>query len=216
MKRLRMPGAVGVALLVLAASAGIGSAHFIGNRWPYNNDVDVYLTYRNDAGAYPEYAAAVRDAAAAWWNSFQPVAPVNTTGAAKILANTVNATTSTYWGIATVYASWTNCTSEGCEPTASLPFSFKSCTSPCSLGRGWGDYTYARFSLNRATLADEDALLRQKVAGHEFGHTFGLAHSTCTAIMKQGRTTWNTPQQHDRYDLSRLYPSPAYPNSYAC
>lgn len=69
-------------------------------------------------------------------------------------------------------------------------------------------YTYANLYLNTNTLGRESDFTRQKVATHEAGHGFDLAHpgSGFTSIMNQGYLSYNTPQQHDINDTNSIYP----------
>lgn len=80
----------------------------------------------------------------------------------------------------------------------------------CSVCR----YTRNTIYLNQRTLDPESDFQRTKVATHEMGHAFGLAHpadngsanSSLQTIMRQGRLTINTPQTHDTDQMKALYP----------
>ena len=197
------------AALMLMGSMGTASAHFLGGRWPYGGGSSVlWLSYRNDAGAFPTYSSAISSAASNWFSTPTPLGPYSVSGSAKIVANTISDSGVSYWGITHVYAE--TCVLFICWHPE---ISYQSCTSPCS----GSAYDLATFTLNRYTMGGLTSAQKLKVATHEFGHTFGLGHTTgCTAIMRQGFVSWSTPQAHDKYDANQRYPSSVWSSPYAC
>lgn len=76
--------------------------------------------------------------------------------------------------------------------------------NPCSTCK----YTTATIYFFPRTLDKESDFIRTKVATHEFGHSFGLAHSpsTKTSVMKQGILSYNKPQSYDVGETRLRYP----------
>lgn len=75
--------------------------------------------------------------------------------------------------------------------------------SPCN------ECSYKRSTIymNPNTLDKETDFIRTKVATHEFGHGFGLAHSGISpSVMLQGRLSYNKPQWYDISETDRIYP----------
>lgn len=215
MRKSRVLMITGVAGMLLILSVGMASAHFLGGRWPWSSSNSLlYLPYQNQAGAYPAYSTAVSSAASAWYYTPTPLYPYSST-APKIVANTTFDSAGGYWGVAHIYADKETCVIFFCW-TSREEIPYQSCTSPCSLGSGWSDYRSATATMNRATLDAESAFIKQKVAVHELGHTFGLGHTSCTAVMRQGSVSWNTPQTHDNYDVNVRYPSASWSSPYGC
>lgn len=121
--------------------------------------------------------------------------------------NTIDDPLANYWGVALTYAEWTPC-SAGifCVPwVEEVPY--RNCADPCALGPGWGHYAWSNITLNRATMAGLSNDMKHKVAAHEFGHSLGLWHTSCTAVMQQGTVRWTGPTGYDEHELRRLYPS---------
>lgn len=214
MRRSRLFLSLSAAGILLILATGIMSASFLGGRWPWSGGSLLYLSYRNDAGAYPAYSSAVSSAASSWYYTPTPLVPYSVGGSANIVANTVWDGSGGYWGITHIYADERTCIWFICWSSRNeIPY--KSYNSPGSLGSGWSDYRSAFYSLNRATLNSESQFIKQKVAAHEMGHTFGLGHTSCRAIMRQGYVSWNTPQPNDNYDIDWLYPS-TWSTAYGC
>jgi hypothetical protein len=204
----RLAVAALTAALMLLGSMGTASAHFLGGRWPYAGGSSVlWLSYRNDAGAYPDYSSAVSSAASNWYSTPTPLGPYSVSGSAKIVANTIYDSSVSYWGITHVYTE--TCVLWFCW---NPEISYQDCTSPCA----GSDYDSATFTLNRYTMGGLTSAQKLKVATHEFGHGFGLGHSSCTAIMRQGYVSWSTPQTHDNYDVNQRYPSSVWSSPYGC
>lgn len=244
MDRLRFPRVVpswlklviviGAAAGLFLASAGISSAHFLGNRfyWPYSSGQygQLRLYYYNGAGNTSLHSATT-NAANAWYYTSTPLYLYTTTDpnyADIVVYSTWDSATS-FSGYAYIYAdhtySW--CGSNGCGAGVRTELAdsvLQSCVNPCSLPSGWGDYQYVVITLNRFHLGSYTATKQQAVVGHEFGHAFGLGHTTCT-VSSAGTTallypndnrTATKPTAHDVYDFNRLYPSHWAQGSYSC
>ena len=184
-----------VACLMKASQA---SAHFIGNSWSHTSGSLVQLEYGNFTTG--TYSTAVSNAVSAWNATATPIYfyPPGPSCPCNVDISTYTDQNSGNWGVTAVYNS------------GGL-VNYQSCTTPCSVSGG--TYTYTTITLNTATFPSLSTFMQQKVATHELGHSTGLNHTSCTAIMQQGTVSWNTPQPHDTYDENLLYPGSFNPPS---
>jgi hypothetical protein len=224
--RARYAPLAGAMLIVSALMPVAAHAHFWGGNWPYSGGSTLSLGYRNDAGAFPAYSAAIDQGARNWFATSTPSALFATDGWGDIQSNTVYDTSSSYWGVAQIFADWTVCGSFGCS-SGRVDVNAGDYWDPTPLGPSMSDYTAARVILNRFNLDSQSDFTKVKVATHELGHAQGLGHAmlyvgsgiwvpTCTSVMTQGALPFNTPTAHDTFDLNRLYPSVYYSASWAC
>ena len=170
-------------LFTIATTAPPAHATVFGGHFPYSCcSLDLPYTYMNSP-----YQTQVSNAAASWYNTTTAIAPR--------LVNSLTDSKVDYYGtnFDYGYAAHTDlfCT-DGTQRTDCV-------------------YYYANITLSTASgeLGGVDDFTRQKVACHEMGHSFGLAHptnSSLNAVMKQGILPYNTPQAYDVSETNTIYP----------
>ncbi len=222
----RSAGLAGILLVAVALVPMAASAHFWGGNWFYWGTTLLPLTYTNGTGGFPAYTAAVDQGARNWYNTATPSDLISTSGWGNIYVYTYSDSSDSNWGVTSIQAMLTICGFLNNQCYSSLsdvpPGGY---ADPTPLGGGYGNYAQAYVALNRATLDSEGDFIKTKVATHELGHAQGLAHPLnqfawftwqCTAVMQQGRLSFNTPQPHDVFDFNRLYPSTIWAQNQAC
>lgn len=181
-KLVRLLLALATPLLLLGLVATPAQAHYFGGRFPHTPGTWLYVPYTNPSPYvyYPNNAQAASN----WFNTPTRVYPYSTTNYSISKVDYYTGRyTGDWWGLAQNY----NYSGQICY----------TCT-----------YLWSNLFMNVNTLQSESSFTRTKVATHEFGHALGLAHTTdwwYTAIMKQGRLGYNTPQNHDVDDINNLY-----------
>ncbi|SOC55293.1 hypothetical protein [Ornithinimicrobium cerasi] len=169
--------------LTLALSAVVpAQAHYFGGRFPHTAGTWLYLPYTNPLPYV--YAGNISQAGSNWYNTPTRLIPYSTTDYSR---SKLDFYTGSYggdwWGMAQNY----NAVGKLCY----------TCT-----------YQWSNLYMNVSTLKYESGSVRTKVATHEAGHGFGLAHTTdwwYSSIMKQGWNGYSTPQRHDVNDVNNLY-----------
>ncbi len=180
-RRKRLLGWLIAGVLVLGptgAGGGVAEAHYFGGRFPHTRGTWLYLPYT--APTQFSYRPNMIQGGTNWYNTPTRLWPYLTTNysISRIDYWQGNYGTS-WWGYSVNHP----CYGSGCT------------------------YTWADNYLNAQLLNAQSSFTRTKVATHEMGHGFGLAHPPCcfTSIMNQGSLAYNTPQAHDNTDVNALY-----------
>lgn len=176
-----------VALMVILGfllSVSSASAHRLGGQFPHTAGSWLYLGYTT-SGAYSTQAV---NAAASWHYTPTRLVVFQESYANSELDFYTQNRTETWWGLTVHHR----------RPDGAT----------CLGGGSACSYYWADLYLNSRTLASQSTFIRQKVAAHEFGHGFGLAHTTdwwYSSIMKQGSLSYNLPRTHDINDANAIY-----------
>lgn len=167
------------AFAVFAGNAQQASAHSLGGHFPYTRGTWLYLPYT--APSPYSFYPNMTQAASNWFNTPTRVYPYLTSNYSISRLDYYQGFYGTAWWGLTVHHP---CSGSGCS------------------------YVWADLYLNSQTLNAESSFIRTKVATHEMGHGFGLAHPSWwdTSVMQQGYLSYNTPQSHDINDTNNLYP----------
>lgn len=170
------------AALLISMMSAPASAHRLGGQFRHTQGTWLYLPYYTGFSTNLWAYPHVRNAGSNWYYTNTKLVPYRSTNWATTKVDFYAVDWNTnWWGLA-------------------QPKPCNTCT-----------YGYSVVYLNWRTMKHESSHTRTKVATHEFGHAFGLAHANTwgswfyNSVMKQGRLSYNRPQAHDVSDTNAIY-----------